>query len=262
PGPPPRLLLRRAADAALLVRAVAHAARPLPLLRGCRAKRGAPFGHPCGLDPGGLVRGGQPHQRAGRRAPRGLGLGLRSERRSHLPAARVRGGVPRVERVRAGPVQRLGYVRGRLLSRHRRDRPGAARGGGLDRAGLLRIVADPGGRGLAVRRPAAAGGVAERRCVRTMERLWRGRKISCCSPPLAALGLVALLVAAACGSGSTSTKTTTSSTNVSEAQRLVKQAEQAQTSWQPVGEKFDASKARGKSIWYVSLSLSIPFEQY
>src|SRR5207253_9568833 len=147
---------------------------------------------------------------------------------------------------------------------------GAARGGGLDRAGVLRIVADPGGCGLAVRRPAPAcrltkrkaGGVAQRRCVRTMDRLLRGRKISCCSPPLAALGLVALLVAAACGSGSTTTTTTTSSANVSEAQRLVKQAEQAQTSWQPAGEKFDASKARGKSIWYISISLSIPFEQY
>ncbi len=32
--------------------------------------------------------------------------------------------------------------------------------------------------------------------------------------------------------------------------------------WKPPGAPFDASKAKGKSIWYVSLSLSIPFEQY
>jgi ribose transport system substrate-binding protein len=83
------------------------------------------------------------------------------------------------------------------------------------------------------------------------------------SSPVAALGLAVCLTAAACGSGSsTTTSSSTGSANVSEAQSLVKKAEQAQTSWQPAGDKFDASKARGKSIWYISISLSIPFEQY
>jgi ribose transport system substrate-binding protein len=48
---------------------------------------------------------------------------------------------------------------------------------------------------------------------------------------------------------------------IAEAQKLVNQYSQA-PKWKPPGKPFDASKAKGKSIWYVSLSLSIPFEQY
>lgn len=48
---------------------------------------------------------------------------------------------------------------------------------------------------------------------------------------------------------------------VAEAKRLVKQYEQP-PKWAPPGKPFDARKAKGKSIWYVSLNLSIPFEQY
>jgi ribose transport system substrate-binding protein len=42
----------------------------------------------------------------------------------------------------------------------------------------------------------------------------------------------------------------------------VTKAEQPISSWQPAGGKFDASKAKGKTIWYISLSLTIPFEQF
>jgi ribose transport system substrate-binding protein len=48
---------------------------------------------------------------------------------------------------------------------------------------------------------------------------------------------------------------------IAAAKKLVAQYEQP-PKWAPLGKPFDASKAKGKSIWYVSLSLSIPFEQY
>lgn len=77
----------------------------------------------------------------------------------------------------------------------------------------------------------------------------------------AVLAAVAALIVSACG-GTTSSGGGTSSANVSEAQSLVAQAEKPQTTWKPAGEKFDGSKARGKSMWYISASLSIPFEQF
>jgi len=95
-----------------------------------------------------------------------------------------------------------------------------------------------------------------------MNRHWWSRSVLR-TRPFAALGAATCLLAAACGSGSSgSTGGSTSSANVSEAQGLVKQAEKPQSSWQPAGDKFDGTKARGKSIWYISISLSIPFEQY
>jgi ribose transport system substrate-binding protein len=48
---------------------------------------------------------------------------------------------------------------------------------------------------------------------------------------------------------------------IAAAQKLVQQYSQA-PKWAPPGQPFDASKAKGKQIWYVSLSLSIPFERY
>ena len=86
-------------------------------------------------------------------------------------------------------------------------------------------------------------------------------------------GLLALacVLATACGSsagsssgssaGSASTSAT-SGANVAAAQQLVKRAEAPQTSWKPAGQPFNATGLRGKSMWYVSINLSIPFEQY
>jgi ribose transport system substrate-binding protein len=54
---------------------------------------------------------------------------------------------------------------------------------------------------------------------------------------------------------------TTSPAATTDGHQLVLDAEKALDSWQPTGTPFDASKAKGKSIWYVSLNLSIPFEQ-
>lgn len=97
----------------------------------------------------------------------------------------------------------------------------------------------------------------------TMDRIGRGGAKLRASSTLAVLGVAAAL-AAACGGGSTGGTGGggTSSANIDEAKRLVAQYEQPQSSWQPAGTKFDCSKARGKSIWYVSISLSIPFEQF
>jgi len=69
------------------------------------------------------------------------------------------------------------------------------------------------------------------------------------------------LLLAACG-GTTSAPSGTASANVSEAQSLAKKAVAPISSWQPAGQSFDASKAKGKSMFYISVSLSIPFEQY
>jgi ribose transport system substrate-binding protein len=80
---------------------------------------------------------------------------------------------------------------------------------------------------------------------------------------LKVLGIAACLASASCGSGASSQSSGgASSANVAKAQQLVKQAEAPLTSWQPAGQPFDASKARGKSMWFISASLSIPFEQY
>ena len=74
---------------------------------------------------------------------------------------------------------------------------------------------------------------------------------------------IACVVAAACGSGNTGTQTgNTSNANVAEATQLVQQAEAPQASWKPAGQAFSTSSLRGKSMWYISASLSIPFEQF
>ncbi len=80
-------------------------------------------------------------------------------------------------------------------------------------------------------------------------------------------GLLALVcaLAAACGSSAGSAPDSTTakvSANVAQAEQLVKQAEAPQTSWKPAGQPFNAAGLRGKSMWYLSINLSIPFEQY
>lgn len=71
------------------------------------------------------------------------------------------------------------------------------------------------------------------------------------------------LITAACGSGGGNAGTSSSgSANVSEAQQLAKQAEAPQSSWKPAGQPFNAASLKGKSMWYISASLSIPFEQF
>jgi ribose transport system substrate-binding protein len=82
-------------------------------------------------------------------------------------------------------------------------------------------------------------------------------------------GLLALacVLATACGSSAGSgtgsaSKSAASGANVAAAEQLVKQAEAPQTSWKPAGQPFNSTGLRGKSMWYVSINLSIPFEQY
>jgi ribose transport system substrate-binding protein len=76
-----------------------------------------------------------------------------------------------------------------------------------------------------------------------------------------ALALAAALVAALGASSSTASDQLSPAAGIAAAKKLVQQYEQP-PKWAPPGKPFDASKAKGKSIWYVSLSLSIPFEQY
>ena len=76
-----------------------------------------------------------------------------------------------------------------------------------------------------------------------------------------ALALAAGVVAALAASSSTASSRLSPAAGIAEAKKLVTQYEQP-PKWAPPGTPFDASKAKGKSIWYVSLSLSIPFEQY
>ena len=79
---------------------------------------------------------------------------------------------------------------------------------------------------------------------------------------LAALAVVAAVVVALAASASSSASSRLSrEAGIAAAKKLVAQYEQA-PKWAPPGKPFDASKAKGKQIWYVSLSLSIPFEQY
>jgi ribose transport system substrate-binding protein len=73
--------------------------------------------------------------------------------------------------------------------------------------------------------------------------------------------MLGLLVALAAATSSSATRSMSPAAGVAAAKKLVKQYEQP-PKWAPPGKPFDASKAKGKSIWYVSLSLSIPFEQY
>lgn len=84
------------------------------------------------------------------------------------------------------------------------------------------------------------------------------------SLPISGVLAAVCLLAAACGSstGSKSASSGASNAKVSQAEKLVKQAEAPQTSWKPAGQPFKATGLRGKSMWYVSQSLSIPFEQY
>jgi len=75
------------------------------------------------------------------------------------------------------------------------------------------------------------------------------------------MGLACALVAVLAASSSTASYQLSPAAGIAAAKKLVKQYE-APPNWAPPGKPFDASKAKGKSIWYVSLSLSIPFEQY
>ncbi len=83
------------------------------------------------------------------------------------------------------------------------------------------------------------------------------------APPVLAGAVSLVLVATACG-GSTSSQPANSASGakIAEAQQLLHQAEQPITNWQPPGPAFDASKARGKTIFYITNSFSIPFESF
>jgi ribose transport system substrate-binding protein len=79
---------------------------------------------------------------------------------------------------------------------------------------------------------------------------------------LAVLAVTAVfLVALSASASSNASSRLSREAGIAEAKKLVAQYEQA-PKWAPPGKPFDASKAKGKQIWYVSLSLSIPFEQY
>jgi len=75
------------------------------------------------------------------------------------------------------------------------------------------------------------------------------------------LGLFTLLTLVATSASSASRAGMSPAAGIAEAKKLVAQYEQA-PKWAPPGKPFDATKAKGKQIWYVSLSLSIPFEQF
>jgi ribose transport system substrate-binding protein len=79
---------------------------------------------------------------------------------------------------------------------------------------------------------------------------------------LAALAVAAAtLVTLAAASMSTASSRMSPAAGIAEAKKLVALYEKP-PKWAPPGKPFNASKAKGKQIWYVSLSLSIPFEQY
>jgi ribose transport system substrate-binding protein len=71
----------------------------------------------------------------------------------------------------------------------------------------------------------------------------------------------AVVAAHAASASSSGSSRLAPAAGIAEAKKLVSQYEQP-PKWAPPGKPFDASKAKGKQIWYVSLSLSIPFEQY
>jgi ribose transport system substrate-binding protein len=75
-----------------------------------------------------------------------------------------------------------------------------------------------------------------------------------------AVAAIALLTLGAAGPSS-ATSSLSPAAGIAAAKKLVAQYQQP-PNWAPPGKPFDASKAKGKSIWYVSLSLSIPFEKY
>ena len=91
-----------------------------------------------------------------------------------------------------------------------------------------------------------------------MERRDVSRRRALSAVILAGAGAVGVLAAT---SSAGATSKLSRADGIAEAQKLVNQYSQA-PKWKPPGKPFDASKAKGKSIWYVSLSLSIPFEQY
>jgi ribose transport system substrate-binding protein len=78
---------------------------------------------------------------------------------------------------------------------------------------------------------------------------------------LVLVGLVAIAAALFVAATSSASSRLSPEQGIAEAKRLVTVYEQP-PKWAPPGKPFDASKAKGKSIWYVSLGLSIPFEQY
>jgi len=78
---------------------------------------------------------------------------------------------------------------------------------------------------------------------------------------LGALAVATALVVALTASAASSASRMSAAAGIADAKKLVAQYEKP-PNWAPPGKPFDASKAKGKQIWYVSLSLSIPFEQY
>lgn len=87
-------------------------------------------------------------------------------------------------------------------------------------------------------------------------------RVGISAPATIAAALAASVLAVACGGGTSTSTGSITSANVAEAQTLTTKAEQPISGWQPAGGKFDATKAKGKTIWYISLSLTIPFEQF
>jgi ribose transport system substrate-binding protein len=89
----------------------------------------------------------------------------------------------------------------------------------------------------------------------------RGRKVLAAAL-LAGIGAITLAAVAGGAQSSPSTKSTTEAVaSVIEAKRLVAKAQQP-VAWSAPGKPYDATKAKGKSIWYNSFLLTIPFEQF
>jgi ribose transport system substrate-binding protein len=75
--------------------------------------------------------------------------------------------------------------------------------------------------------------------------------------------LASALLASACGSSSTSSSTPASGgggagAGVSQAQAVVARESRATTSFPPPGPPLDVRSLRGKSVWYIPISLSVP----
>lgn len=69
------------------------------------------------------------------------------------------------------------------------------------------------------------------------------------------------VMAAACGSSTTSSSTPSSgasSAGIAQAQAVVARESRATTSFPPPGPAFNARSLRGKSVWYIPISLSVP----
>ena len=76
-----------------------------------------------------------------------------------------------------------------------------------------------------------------------------------------AVAAATAVLAAACGSSSTSSGTSSSgasSAGVAQAQAVVARESRPTTSFPPPGPPINASSLRGKSVWYIPLSLSVP----